>query len=330
MMVLFPVLLAGCGGNREVDVQKMNTELSKSARSDNLNALMFNAAMLQNVDPNADYVIGPEDLLDIDVFQADELKRTVRVSSQGYIGIPLLGQIMAKGLTSQQLEQEIAAKLAKYMEEPVVSVYVREYKAQKIGVMGAVTTPQVFAVTGQRYLLDMLSLAGGLTREAGTTCYVLRPLGAETAREKVSKTETMVIDLSDLLEKGNIALNIPVFGGDVINVPKGGVFFVDGAVEKPGVFPLLGKTTLAQAIATSGGARYEADKSDVKVLRDNQKGGREIITADYGAIRDGALADVTIRENDIIIVPVSGAKSFVAGFVNIVRGFVSFGTIPIR
>ena len=316
-------LLCGCGGGQEATLRKMDSQAAKNTRAERLNAIMFTPAMMQNADPNADYVIGSEDLLEIDVFQAEELRRTVRVSSQGYIGLPLIGQMKAKGLTPVQLEAEIVERLAKYMEEPLVSVYVKEYKAQKIGVIGAVTNPQVYAVTGQRYLLEMLSMAGGLTKEAGNICYILRPVSAGSGG--ISKTETIVVDLTELLEKGNIALNVPVFAGDVVNVPKGGIFFVDGAVNKPGSFQSQGKTTLMQAIAMAEGVRFEADRSDIKVFRDNGEGAREVITADYDAINAGTGTDIPIRENDIVIVPKSGAKNFLSGFLSVVKGIVTFG-----
>ncbi|HAM53576.1 MAG TPA: hypothetical protein DCP92_23865, partial [Nitrospiraceae bacterium] len=140
-------LLCGCAGHRDANVQNVNNELlKKDARSEKLNDMMLKSAMTQSTDPNADYIIGAEDLLDIDVFQADELKRTVRVSSQGYIGLPLIGQIKAKGLTPLQLEKEIEMKLEEYMEKPLVTVFVKEYMAQKIGVIGAVEKPQVYSV----------------------------------------------------------------------------------------------------------------------------------------------------------------------------------------
>lgn len=322
-LVLFSVIVAGCGGSQTVNVQSIDSEIAKNSKSKKLDDLLFKSLATPNADPHADYIIGSEDLLDIDVFQADELKRTVRVSSQGYIGLPLIGQVKAKGLTPVQLEQELAEKLKKYLEDPLVSVYVKEYKAQKIGVIGAVTTPQVYAVTGQKYLLDMLSMAGGL-KDAGNICYILRPVNTENA-EGVSKTETIVIDLSELLEKGNVALNVPVFSGDVINVPKGGMVFVDGAVTKPGAFQMQGRTTLVQAIAMAGGIVFEADRGDIKVFRDNGQGSRDTITADYDAIKNGSQRDVPLKENDIVIVPKSGAKNFFSGFVNFIKGLVSFG-----
>ncbi|MGD0885987.1 MAG: polysaccharide biosynthesis/export family protein [Thermodesulfovibrionales bacterium] len=323
---LVSALLYGCSGTRDVNVQNANTELTKkNTMSEKLNDMMLKSALTQSTDPNADYIIGAEDLLDIDVFQAEELKRTVRVSSQGYIGLPLIGQIKAKGLTPLQLEQEIAAKLEEYMEEPLVTVFVKEYKAQKIGVIGAVANPQVYSVVGQKRLLDMLSMAGGLSKEsAGTVAYILRP--ANTEQGGLSRTETLVIDLTELLEKGNIALNVPVFSGDVINVPKGGVIFVDGAVNKSGAFPLQGgRTSLVKVIAMAEGLKFEADRSDIKIFRENGEGLRDVITVDYDAVNEGKQKDVLVKENDIVIVPKSGMKNFLSGFMSAIKGLVTVG-----
>lgn len=321
---LFPALLIGCAGNQTANIQKINYEIAKDSHSKKIDDLLLRSSIAQGIDPHADYIIGAEDLLEVDVFQADELRRTVRVSSRGYIGIPLIGHVKAKGLTPVQLEKEIADKLSRYLEEPLVSVFVREYKAQKIGVMGAVTSPQVYAVTGQKRLIDMLSMAGGLKREAGNICYVLRPVVSEET-QNITRTETIVVDLNELLEKGNVVLNIPVFSGDVINVPKGGVVFVDGAVAKPGVFQMQGKTTLVQTIAMAGGIAYEADRADITVYRDNGEGLRETIAADYDAIQGGQRDDIVLRENDIVIVPKDGVKNFLSGFINTIKGLVSFG-----
>jgi polysaccharide export outer membrane protein len=322
-------ILCACGGSRAVNTQQTEAPKANDSRADKLNAMILSAAMTGKVDANADYVIGPEDLLDIEVFQAEELKRTVRVSSQGYIGLPLVGQVKAKGLTPAQLEQEIVRGYAKFVQEPLVSVYVREYKAQKIAVMGSVRAPQVYAVTGQRYLLDMITMAGGLAGEAGNICYILRPLNTE--KGEVSKTETLVVDLSELLEKGNMALNLPVFGGDVVNVPKGGVVFVDGAVERPGVYQMSAKTTLLQAIIMAGGTRFEALKSEVIVYRDKGDGARESISVDYDAIRNNEKDDMLLKQNDLVVVPSSGIKSFLrffSGTLGAASGVGSIGVVP--
>lgn len=318
-LLLFP-FFTGCGGRQEVKTQRPDNQPTKA---DKMNEVLLKSSINQNVDPSADYVIGPDDLLEIEVFQADELKRTARVSSKGFISMPLIGQIKAKGLTAVQLEEEIAKGYENYLKEPVVNIYLKEYKAQRISVIGSVKMPQVYVVVGQKYLLDMLTLAGGIAPDAGTICYILRPVNTEKAG--MSKTETLVVDLKDLLEKGNLTLNIPVFSGDVINVPKGGVFFMDGAVERPGVYQLAGKTTLMEAIVMAGGTRFEAIKSEVKVLKSKGDGTRDFITVDYESIQTGQREDVFIDPNDLVIVPKNGFKSFLVGIGNIFGAAINTG-----
>jgi len=311
------LLSAGCAGNQEAQIQKHDVDIAKDERSDKIQALVLQASQAKAVDPNADYRIGKEDVLEIEVFQVDELKKTVRVGSQGYIGLPLIGQVNAKGLTTSELEKEIAAKLDQYLQEPHVSIYVKEYHAQRIGVMGAVKEPKIYVVAGQKYLLEMISMAGGITREAGGICYIVRPVSEEI---KGPETQTIAVDLNDLLEKGNMELNIPVFTGDVINVPKGGVVFVDGAVEKPGAYPLSAKTTLMQAIAMAGGVKFEAEQTEIKVYRPKEDGTHEVITTDYDAVQNSAAKDFALKQNDIIVVPKSGFKTLLSGIGKVFSG----------
>ncbi len=315
-------ILSGCGGNREVNVQRIDAEAQQKAKVDELNDLLLKKAISAKIDRNADYIIGADDLLEIDVFQANELKTTARVSSKGYIGMPLVGDIKAKGLTPVQLEQAISAKLEKYLQEPRVSVTVKEYKAQRIAVIGGVSKPDMYVVTGQRYLLDMLIMAGGLSGNSDA-CYILRPSIDE--RTGQVKTETLTINLSDLIEKGDFALNVPVFSGDVINVPKSGLVFVDGEVNRPGPFPLIPRMTVREAIITAGGLKFEADSGDVKILRDKGDGKREIISLNYEDIKNGKSDDIAIKGDDIIVVGTNGLKNFISQFFRLVTGSVSSG-----
>ena len=318
----------GCTGNeRLVAHPGTNGTVDPPKRSDYLNNLLAKAAALQKMDPNADYVLGPEDLLEIEVYQADDFKRTVRVSGQGFITMPLIGQVQAKGLTTTQLEKRLARSLAKYLQDPQVSIYIKEYKSQRIGVMGAVAHPQIYNVTGQKYLVDMLFMAGMTavvtngTGGAGNVCYVFRPTQGQT--DGPAKTETIVIDLIELFDKGNRMLNIPVFGGDIINVPKAGVVFVDGAVTRPGVFSMTNSTTLVQVIAMAGGLKFEAERSQIQILRATGNGEREIIVADYEAAKTDD--KYMLKDNDIVLVPRNGMKTFAKAFFLIFRGGVSFG-----
>lgn len=258
---------------------------------------------------NSDYILGPEDLIEIDVYQVDELKRTVRISSTGLIKLPLVDIIKAGGLTTSELESEIGKRLEKYLQEPVVSVFIKDYRSQRITVLGAVNKPQVLTVTNQNFLLDVVSLSGGIASDAGEICYVRRG------------SETIVIDIDKLLVEGKTELNVPVYAGDIIHFPKGGVMFVDGAVKSPGSFPVKGKLTLTQAISMAHGFQTVAVKSEVKVYRDTGKAERDIIPVDYDDILAQKSPDIELKDKDIIIVPTSVIKEFIRS----ISGAVSIG-----
>jgi polysaccharide export outer membrane protein len=314
------IFLCGCSTDYATKTPP-TVDFAIKKKTERLNeVIMVSAANKTNT--TDDYLIGAEDLLDIEAYNVEELKKTVRVNSQGDIALPLIGIIRAKGMTTSELEGVIARKLERYVQETVVNVFVKEYHSQRISVIGAINNPQVYAVTGQRCLIDMLMTAGGLREEAGNICYVIRPAN----NSPDSRTATIVIDLDELLINGNFALNIPVFAGDVINVPKGGVIFVDGAVKNPGVFTIRSKTTVIQAITMAKGVDSNAKLSDIRIFRDNGKGDRDVIPVDYDAIRKGESPDIFLVENDIIIVPQSGIKNFFNGFISGIRGLISFGS----
>jgi polysaccharide export outer membrane protein len=260
----------------------------------------------------ADYRVGTDDLLSIHVFQVEELDTKVRVSAQGHIGLPLIGKVEAGGLTVSELEASIANKYEKYLADPVVSVFIEEYRSQQIIVLGAVNSPKVYYVTGQVYLLDMLSMAGGLTSQAGDICSIHK---RGSNADGNGDGEKLVIDLNELLISGRTDLNVPLSSGDVVHVPESGVFFIDGAVNSAGVYQIKGKTTLTQSVSMAKGAMYEANLSEVTILRDNGQPEREVIVANLKSIMDGKQADVLIEDKDIILVPKSGMKSFFKGFV---------------
>ena len=322
IFIIFLVFVAGCGTTNTAKTLS-TVDHSTTKKAEKLNeAIMLRTGDRVSIDE--EYRVGPDDLLEIEAYNVEEVKKTVRVNSQGEIALPLVGVINVKNMTTSQIEKAISDGLEKYVQETVVTVFVKEYHSQRISVVGAVRNPQAYAVTGQRYLIDMLMMAGGLTEGAGVIAYVIRPPKSNSSN---NHTETIVIDLEDLLFNGNLSLNIPVFSGDVVSVPKGGVFFVDGSVKDPGVFTMRGKTTVLQAITMAKGVTGEAKLSDIRIFRNNDKGGRDTIVVDYEAIKTGDSPDILLVENDIIIVPKSGIKSFFNGFVNSLRGLISFGGV---
>lgn len=110
-----------------------------------------------------DYRIGPSDLLEVSVFQVPELSRTVRVNSRGGLTLPLIGEIQAGGLTGQQLEARIAQRLQeKYLQDPQVSVFIKEFISQRVTVSGEVNKAGVFPISGRTTLMQAIAMAGGL------------------------------------------------------------------------------------------------------------------------------------------------------------------------
>jgi len=270
--------------------------------------------------PLSDYKIGPEDLLEIEVFQVGEMKTLARVSARGDIRVPLAGRIKASGMTVAGLEADISERLRTYIADPLVSVFIREYRSQRITVIGEIKEPHTYMAAGQKFLLDIISEAGGLTDQASSICYVQRGIG--DGEEK----EIYLIDLNELLLNGRTELNIPLESGDVVHIPRAGVFFVDGAVESPGYFKIENRTTLTQALSMAKGLKYEASRNRVRVYREKGGGEREVLEADYDSILKGEVPDLEIEDRDIIIVSKNGMKEFIKGLTSTLNlGILSVG-----
>ncbi len=133
-----------------------------------------------------DYKIGSQDLLEIDVFGVHELSGAMRVNAQGYISLPLIGQVKAAGLTNQQLVEKIETELAKqYLQDPEVSVYVKEYTSQQVTVEGAINRPGIYELRGPTTLLQTIALANGLAKLADSSdikIFRQEPEGSKTTQ----------------------------------------------------------------------------------------------------------------------------------------------------
>jgi len=136
---------------------------------------------------SAEYRIGSQDLLEVNVFDAPELNRSLRVSANGEISLPLVGAIQASGLTAREVENSLESRLRIYMNDPHVGVLVTGVESHPVSVLGAVNQPGVFQVRGPKTLLEMLSMAQGLTDEAGDKVLVMRGAGVDSAAPDVAK-----------------------------------------------------------------------------------------------------------------------------------------------
>lgn len=249
--------------------------------------------------PPEGYRIGPKDLVEIRVFEVPELSVERRVSENGFIDMPIVGDVEVKGLT----EGELADKLRKVLEETyvqraTVAVQVTDFRSRPIWVVGAVRTPGALGFSGRWTLLEALAAAGGLVPGAGDTVHVLR-------RAENGLTDQISITLSDLLIRADPASNIPIFANDFINVPATleVTVFCLGEVTRGGamVFKSTERITVLTAIARAGGLTDRASKK-VLIKREGREGEADAFVADYKRIVAGKDPDVELRAGDVVMV----------------------------
>lgn len=158
----------------------------------------------------AEYHIGRQDVLEVAVWHDNDLSRTVPVRPDGKISLPLLGELDAQGKTAPQLAQEIQKKLTPYVENPKVTVIVREVNAPRFSVMGEVQKPGTYALRGDVTVLEALAEAGGFNQFADQDGIVI-------VRQKGAKTERYTVSYSDLTSGDGSAVFLAP--GDAIYVP---------------------------------------------------------------------------------------------------------------
>jgi polysaccharide export outer membrane protein len=255
--------------------------------------------------PAGPYRVGPGDVLDITVFEVDELSKPATVGPRGTLVLPLLGEVQAEGLTPL----EIAAQLEKLygetlLRDPQISVAVRDYRSQPVSVVGAVVRPGIYQLQGRRRLLDVLAMAGGLANDSGDEIRVARQ------GEKAAPSEELALSLRALLAGPSDARNNPwIEPYDVISVAKTGLVYVLGAVARPGGYPIEQESmSVLRAISLAQGLDSRAAPQKARVIR-QQGAAKQEMEVPINDILRGAAADAPLQDNDILFVPDSRAKS---------------------
>lgn len=293
----------------------------------------------------SDYPIGPGDVLQISVPAMDELNNyAARVSGEGTITLPLIGVVPVARLTEQQTREEIRSRLTeRYMYDPQVNLFVREYRSRQVAVIGAVNKPGLYNLAGEAdTILDMISQAGGMTdtaasrilfipaepgeeRQAKELAAVLPvALGNRDSSLTLKRPDPIVIDLQYLHRGGQqISLTLPARPGDVIIVPTSGEVLVEGWVKNPASYKISQGMTVLGAVAAAGDLLFAADTSAVKVLRTGRGGEKIFLSADLEKIKSGESSDIPVEAGDVVEVSSSSLRIVPYGvysfFSNIVR-----------
>jgi polysaccharide export outer membrane protein len=245
-------------------------------------------------------LIGPGDDLEITVYGAPDLSAHTRVSADGNISMPLIDYVRIAGLSSSEVEATIEAKLREnnVLNDPHVSVYVKEYNSSGISVVGEVVKPGFYSALGSRRLFDVLQAAGGLTDKAGNEAMISHRDQKDATTVHISKNPAEMA-----------ASNVELQPGDTVVVPKAGIVYVLGEVTRPGGYVLnsTGGITVLQVVAVAAGPTHIASPGKTRLLRRTENGFQEQ-RVDLKKLLRGKGHDVSLRSDDILFIPSSALK----------------------
>lgn len=308
-------------------------------------ALLATPIMMWGQDPATDstkstYVLGQGDQILVRVLDMDEMgKDPYQLDMRGNLTLPMAGRLHAGGLTPEQLENAIAERLKRFLKNPEVSVTVQEMHSQPVSVLGEVKTPGVYQLRGEKTLLEVVSLAGGLSPEAGYSIRIARkkewdkiPL-PNSYPDESGQYYIAEVGVKDLMDARSPEKNILMKPNDVVTVPKGELVYVLGAVKKSGGF-VLGlheRTTVLQALSMAEGIDSYAKTGSAKILRKTgAEAQRMEIAVDLSKILKGSSPDVPLQSEDILFVPINSTKRAIVrtGEISVGLGAAAIYRLP--
>lgn len=300
--------------------------------------LLFAAAssllmLIANAGELTAYVLGPDDQIAIRAIGAEELtEKPFTIDSSGLVNLPMIGRIRAAGLTVAQFETTLMDRLKTFYFNPQVAVTVTEFHSQPVSVIGAVNTPGVQQLRGQKTLIELLSGAGGLRPDAGSRITLQRriehgPIPLPGARpDATGQFSVAEVNLRAVMDNSHPEQNILIKPDDVISVPRAEVIYVTGEVHKSGGFPLNERETISvlQAVSLAEGLLPTSSPASARILRAAKPGSdRAEIPVDLRSILSGKTSDVPLQPDDILFVPTSTPKK--AG-IRAIEAAIQLGT----
>ena len=280
-------------------------------------------ASAENGVASTEYHLGTGDELEVRIWQLLELDRATMqspmVDDQGQIHLSVLNKVQAEGLTVEQLRQDLITRLAQeYIKNPEVSISVTKYRSKEVVVLGSVRKPGVaYLQTDNASLLDVISLADGITNNAAPNVEILRGAGhADPTTWHSDSPQTYfhrdVVPVSNLYAEDGSQINPVIFPGDVIKIRSAteGYIYVSGEVMQPGTKPYRRPLSILQAITSSGGLNTIAEEKECKVVRRLSTGHEQTILVDLEKVKSGEHRNIQLAQNDLVVVPYNPDKKF--------------------
>ena len=255
-------------------------------------------------------LIGPGDLIQVDVMDTPEMEQQVRVTDDGNVPLAYIGSVHVAGQTPATAATMIeGALIAKHvMHKPQVTVRMMELATQDVSVLGQVRTPGTYSITTPQTILKVLSLAGGLTEAADRNVTVKRNKSAEQLKYYVSNDADQA--LSDV---------VMVYPGDTVLVARAPMVYVMGDVNRPGGYAIAtndARLSVLQVIAMAGSANKTSVQSHVRLIRTTDHGQVELPVR-LDQMEKGKQPPLMLQANDIVYVPFSWMKNVAMSSANI-------------
>jgi polysaccharide biosynthesis/export protein len=280
------------------------------------------------------YHIGAGDVLEIRVYNRPQLSRdAVRVEGNGMIRMPLIdGDIQAACKTEGELAKDISLRYARYYRNLPVDVFIKEYHAREVALIGAVNEQGRYQMQRHIRLLELLTFAKGPSDKAGETINIVRGPRTDSCAGETSagaNQEGLIsLRLNDTL-RGEEVANPYVEAGDIITIPEAEQVFVVGNVYAPKSLPLKEALTVSRAIAMAGGPLRDSKTDHVRVVRRSAGAGSQSeMFVNLTAIARKKEDDLVLQPNDIVEVPESTGKSLIRSLMGAVAPSVA--QVPVR
>jgi polysaccharide biosynthesis/export protein len=252
------------------------------------------------------------DVVHVQVADTPEMEEHARVTDQGMLPIVGIGDVKVSGLTPTEAAKAVHDQLIarQYLNHPQVFINVEQFATQQVSVIGEVKTSGAYSISTPRPILDVLELAGGLTSEANRNILI----------ERQGDTQNPVNYYVSNNGKQAIVDQVMVNPGDTVVVPRAGIVFILGDVNRPGGYVMSNnesQLTLLQGLALAGGATKTAKEKHAHLIRPQTTGGYKDTEVSIGDLEKGKQPDMALLAGDILYIPFSFARNFANGAAGI-------------
>jgi polysaccharide export outer membrane protein len=272
-------------------------------------------------------LIGPGDMVHIQILDAPELEQHARVTDAGQVPLMMGGNVMIAGMTPEQAADAIGKYLVNqhYLVNPKITVTVDQYATQNVSVLGEVKAPGAFPITTAKTVEEALALAGGLLPDADRNIVIQRHGTGEMVTYYSSNSP---LTTPDSVAPGVKPVNAStlrkrdtmVYPGDILRVARAEMVFAVGDFLRPGGFPVINNdahVTVLQLVAFAGGANKTAALGNARLVRKHPDGKLEDIKLNLGQMQKGKKPDQELQANDVLYVPFSFGKNVLVGAATI-------------